>query len=57
MIYIFLSNKPSSGDINSSDLSCLFKNKLPNFPEYAKMQFHTMTLLEVLGKIEWIRQG
>ena len=23
MIYMFLSNNPSSGDINSSDLSCL----------------------------------
>ena len=24
MIYMFLSNNPSSGDINSSNLSCLF---------------------------------
>ena len=24
MIYIFLSNNPSSGDINSSNLSCFF---------------------------------
>ena len=25
--------------------------KLPEVPEYAKMQFHMMTLLDVLGKI------
>ena len=30
---------------------CLFENKLPEAPEYAKMQFHMMTLLDVLGKI------
>ena len=23
-------------------------------PEYAKMQFHMMTLLDVLGKIAWV---
>ena len=28
----------------------LFYNKLPEVPEYAKMQFHMMTLLDVLGK-------
>ena len=27
-------------------------NKLPEAPEYAKMQFHMMTFLDVLGKIE-----
>ena len=26
MIYMFLSNNPSSGDINSSNLSCFAKN-------------------------------
>ena len=26
-------------------------NKLPEVPEYAKMQFHMMMFLEVLGKI------
>ena len=26
MIYMFLSNNPSSGDINSSNLSCLVQN-------------------------------
>ena len=24
-------------------------------PEYAKMQFHMMMLLDVLGKIAWVR--
>ena len=32
----------------------LFYNKLPEVPEYAKMQFH-MTLLDVLGNIAWVR--
>ena len=31
------------------------KNKLPEVSEYAKMQFHLMTLLDVLGKIAWVR--
>ena len=30
-------------------------NKLPEVPEYAKMQFHMLTLLDVLGKIAWVR--
>ena len=30
-------------------------NKLSKVPEYAKMQFHMMTLLDVLGKIAWVR--
>ena len=42
----------------SISLSCLsiyvFQNKLPEVPEYAKMQFHMMTLLDVLGKIAWV---
>ena len=33
----------------------LFLNKLPEVPESAKMQFHKMTLLDVLGKIAWVR--
>ena len=32
----------------------LFSNKLTVVPEYAKMQFHRMTLLDVLGKIAWV---
>ena len=32
-----------------------FKNELPEVPEYAKMQFHMMALLDVLGKISWVR--
>ena len=47
---------------NGDPVSCsslflfyLFQNKLPEVPEYAKMQFHMMTLLEVLGKIAWVR--
>ena len=36
----------------------LFQNKLPEVSEYAKMLFHMMTLLGVLGKIEkaWVRK-
>ena len=33
----------------------LFQNKLPEVPDYAKMQFHNMTLLEVMGKKAWVR--
>ena len=33
----------------------IFLKKLPEVPENAKMQFHMMTLLDVLGKIAWIR--
>ena len=34
----------------------LFKNKLlEEVPEYAKMQFHLMTLLDILGKIARVR--
>ena len=33
----------------------LFKNKLPEDPEYAKMHFHMMALLDVLSKIAWVR--
>ena len=32
-----------------------FRNKLPEVPEYAKMQFHMMTLLAVLCKIAWVK--
>ena len=32
-----------------------FSNKLLEVPEYAKMQFHMMMLLDVLGKIAWVR--
>ena len=31
-----------------------FKNKLPEVPEYAKMQIYMMRLLDVLGKIAWV---
>ena len=33
----------------------LFLNKLPEDTENAKMQFHMMTLLDILGKIAWVR--
>ena len=32
----------------------LFSNKLQKVPEYAKVKFHMMTLLDVLGKIAWV---
>ena len=32
-----------------------YQNKLPEVPEYAKMQFHMITLLDALGKITWVR--
>ena len=32
-----------------------FLDKLSEVPDYAKMQFHMMTLLDVLGKIAWVR--
>ena len=35
---------------------CLFVLiKLPEVPEYAKLQFHMMTLLDVLRRIAWVR--
>ena len=33
----------------------LFQNKLLEVPEYAKMQLHMMTLLDILGKVAWVR--
>ena len=36
---------------------CLFQNKFPEVPEYAKMQFHMMTLFDVLGKIALVLIG
>ena len=33
----------------------IFSNKLPEVPEYAKKQFHMMTVLDVLNKIAWVR--
>ena len=33
----------------------LFKNKVSEVPAYAKMQFNIMALLDVLGKIAWVR--
>ena len=33
----------------------LLNNKLPEIPEYAKIQFYMMTLLDVLGYITWVR--
>ena len=33
----------------------LFQNKFPEVPKYAKMQFDIMTLLDVLGKIAWVK--
>ena len=32
-----------------------FLNKLPEVPEYAKMQLRMMTLLDVLGKMARVR--
>ena len=32
-----------------------YQNKLSEVPEYAKMQFHMITLLDALGKITWVR--
>ena len=33
----------------------MYFKKLSKIPEYAKMQFIMMTLLDVLGKIAWVR--
>ena len=33
----------------------LYQNKLPEVPEYAKMQFHMMTFFDVVGKITCVR--
>ena len=35
----------------------LFSNELPEVSEYARMQFHMMTLLDVLGKIRFSMPG
>ena len=34
-----------------------YQNKLPEVPEYAKMQFHMITLLDALGKIRFYIPG
>ena len=36
-------------------LTTVFTYFKKSFPEYAKMQFHRMMLLDVLGKIAWVR--
>ena len=41
MIYMFLSNNPSSGDINSSNLPCFIKN----------MIFCMLEVIQVLEKM------
>ena len=33
----------------------IYLKKTEKVPEYAKMQLHRMTLLDVLGKIAWVR--
>ena len=33
----------------------LFQNKLPEVPEYAKMQFQVITLLDVVCNMAWVR--
>ena len=33
----------------------IYLKKLQEVPEYAKMSFHMMTLLDFLGKIAWVR--
>ena len=55
---IFLSNPHTNNGFPFLAHHCfifLIYNKLPEDPEYAKMQFHMMTLLDVLGKIAWVR--
>ena len=56
---IFLSYSHTNNGFFSSLLSTVFiyllKKKLPEVPEYAKMQFHMMMLLDVLGKTAWVR--
>ena len=55
---IFLSYPHTNNGFFSSLLTTvfiyLFKKKLPEVTEYAKMQFHMMMLLDVLGKIAWV---
>ena len=55
-----MTNDDPEGPILFLAHHCLFiyvflKNKLPEVPEYDKMQFYMMTLLDVLGKIAWVR--
>ena len=56
MIYMFLSNNPSSGDINSSNLSCFIwdSRKLP-FPSHLGKYFITTgkisAIIHEIGKI------
>ena len=41
--------------INDLFIYFFIKKKLPEVPEYAEMQFHMMTLPDVLGKIAWVK--
>ena len=53
---IFLSySRTNYGFLLTTVFIYLFQKKFPEVPEYAKMQFHMMTLLDVLGKIAWVR--
>ena len=50
---IFLSYPHTNNEfffLLTTDLFIYFK-----IPEYAKMQFYMMSLLDVLGKIAWVR--
>ena len=38
-----------------SFINLFMLKKLPEVPKYAKMEFHMKTLLDVLGKIAWVK--
>ena len=48
MIYMFLSNNPSSGDINSSNLSCLLP-VLYDITLYTVIRFNLVSVAEQAG--------
>ena len=45
VIYMFLSNNPSSGDINSSNLPCYFRKEAAKFE---------MILLQIIDSTLWV---
>ena len=55
MIYMFLSNSPSSGDINSSNLSCSncsgHMTKIATTPIYGKKNLKISSSLEPKGQL------
>ena len=55
MIYMFLSNNPSSGDINSSNLSCLIYHTSPIIESLLKSVIIYQTIIHSFESARKVR--